>query len=925
MGTRVPASGGGAVQGAARSPSSGVDFFVSYTGADQGWAEWIAWVLEDAGYRVRIQTWDFNAGSHFVTEMHQAAQVAARTIAVLSTAYLSSAFAEAEWQAAWAADPSGRARKLLVFRVEECDRPGLLGQLVSVDLFGLDRDIAAGRLVAAARGERSKPAVEPVFPGGPAQPMVTATGMEPTFPGRLPDVWNVPSRNRHFTGRQSQLDQIRTELGSGPVAVTTLHGMGGVGKTQLAVEYAHRHAAEYTLVWWIDAEQTLLVGEKFAALAGPLGLSTDGAVSDIAAIVLAALGRRVGWLVVFDNAEDPVALRDWLPSGPGHVLITSRNPGWEALAAAVDVDVFERAEAVAFLTRRLPGLNAAVADALAAELGDLPLALAQAAGYLTTTRTDPASYLAKFRTRRTTLLGKGGDPLYAGTIATAWSMALERLRADAPATVQLLTLCALLAPEPIPLALFDDHPDLLDGPLAQACAGTHPRLDLDDVVGDALAYSLARRSGNTIQLHRLVGAVIAGQLPEERRDVLRGVVVALVEAALPDEPHRSGTWPVYAMLVPHARIVFRPDRPGVLKLLEYLDASGDYRTAKIVQEDVHNDTVARLGAEHPAALRTRAAVANWTGEAGDPGGARDMLAALLPVCDRALGADDRQTLLVAARLADWTGQAGDWPGARDLCLSILPRWRRVAGEDDPETLYVWANLGFWTGQAGDVAGACAHYAAFLPIRERVLGPEHPDVLESRDQYARWIGEAGDPAAARDLCSALLTVHERVSGAEHHGTLWVRTNLAWWTGKAGDPAAARDQYAQLLPIRERVSGPEHPATLVARGNFAYWVGQAGDPAMARDQYAALLLIHRRVLGPDHPDTLLDQRNLAHWTGEAGDPAGARDQFAAVLALFERALGPEHRETVAARTELAVWTAAAPDWAAPPPGSATAGRP
>jgi len=157
----------------------GADFFVSYASADRAWAEWIAWQLEDAGYRVLIQAWDFGAGTHFVEEMHRAAKDAARTIAVLSTAYLRSAFAQPEWQAAWAADPSGRRRRLLIFRVEDCDRPGLLGQIVSEDLFGLDRASARDRLLAAARNTRGKPAFAPDFPG--SRPV----GGEPAFPGAV--------------------------------------------------------------------------------------------------------------------------------------------------------------------------------------------------------------------------------------------------------------------------------------------------------------------------------------------------------------------------------------------------------------------------------------------------------------------------------------------------------------------------------------------------------------------------------------------------------------------------------------------------------------------------------------------------------------------------------------------------------------------
>ncbi|WP_347176877.1 TIR domain-containing protein [Parafrankia sp. EAN1pec] len=166
--------------------SDDVNFFVSYTGVDEAWAEWIAWVLEEAGYTTRLQVWDFGPGSRFVDQMHQAAQQAQRTVAVLSDAYLGSRFGAAEWQAAWADDPDGRIGKLLVFRVEDCPQPGLLGQLVSVDLFGVGQEAAAGRLLAAARGERGKPSTRPVFPGGRAVSEGSVDKRAPVFPGQRP-------------------------------------------------------------------------------------------------------------------------------------------------------------------------------------------------------------------------------------------------------------------------------------------------------------------------------------------------------------------------------------------------------------------------------------------------------------------------------------------------------------------------------------------------------------------------------------------------------------------------------------------------------------------------------------------------------------------------------------------------------------------
>ncbi|MCK9900202.1 FxSxx-COOH system tetratricopeptide repeat protein [Frankia sp. Cpl3] len=294
-----------------------------------------------------------------------------------------------------------------------------------------------------------------VFPGQAPAP----TGPDPAPPrqGDSTPVGALPARNRLFTGRAGQLDEIHRQLQAGPVAVAALHGMGGVGKTQLALEYAHRHAGDYPLIWWVDAEQTTLLAEKIAALAGPLGLP-PGPVVETASGVLAALARRSGWLVVFDNAEHPTALAPWLPTGPGHVLITSRNPAWEHLAATIDVDLLPRAESIALLTRQLPGLDPATAGALADELGDLPLALAQAGAYLARTRTDPRDYLTQFRARRGAYLATGDPPLYAGRLDTCWSISLQRLHTDAPAAVWLLQACALLASDPIPLALFPTLP-----------------------------------------------------------------------------------------------------------------------------------------------------------------------------------------------------------------------------------------------------------------------------------------------------------------------------------------------------------------------------------------------------------------------------------------------------------------------------------
>jgi DNA-binding SARP family transcriptional activator len=256
----------------------------------------------------------------------------------------------------------------------------------------------------------------------PAEPTPQGSAEAPPSAGVLrPQVWNVPARNPHFTGRDGMLTELRRRLDTEEptLVVQALYGLGGVGKTQLAIEYAHRFAADYDLVWWIDAEQPVLIPDQLGTLATKLGLLPGSTVVDTVERLLADLRGRDRWLLIFDNAERPQDVADYRPSGAGHVLVTSRFPGWGALGGRLEVDVLARAETVALLRTRIPALDEELADQLAAELGDLPLAAAQAAGYLEQTDLPPADYLRRFRAHRATLLPRGDVVGYAGRLDTA--------------------------------------------------------------------------------------------------------------------------------------------------------------------------------------------------------------------------------------------------------------------------------------------------------------------------------------------------------------------------------------------------------------------------------------------------------------------------------------------------------------------------
>jgi hypothetical protein len=722
-------------------------------------------------------------------------------------------------------------------------------------------------------------------------------------------------RPTFLAGREELLAGLDIRLTSGDIAgpqTVALYGLGGTGKTSVAVEYAYRHLAEVAVAWQFAAEDNTVLAAEFGELAAQLGAKDVADTRDPVASVHAMLAMLAApWLLIFDNAEDLASVAAFLPpAGPGRVLITSQNSNWP-YGQALHVPLLGTEVAVDFLVSRTGELDRQAARDLADVLGGLPLALEQAAAYILATGGSLAGYLALFQQRRTVMLARGKPTGYDKTLATTWTLAFDHLQQTAPAAVSLLRLLVSFAPETIPLRLLLQPRPGLAGRLGDEVGDELvPLLEDPLAVGDAIAalrrYSLITL-GNaaTVSLHRLVQAVTADHMPAGLAREWQQAAATLITAAIPSDTGRPETWPVCAALLPHAQAALSDDNVGVDLVANYLGSSGSYATARNLQRRVFDAREKGLGPEHWKTLTARHQLAHWTGEAGDPAAARDMYAELLPVQVRVYGPEHPDILAIRHQLALWTAKAGDPAAARDMYAELLPAQEQVYGPEHPFTLKTRHELARTTAATGDLA-ARDLFAELLLVRERVSGPQHPDTLVVQQELAHWTGEAGDRTAARDLFAELVPVYEQILGPEHPDTLNVRHQLAHWTGEAGDSAAARDSFAELMPTLEQVLGPEHPDSLVTRSSLVDWTWEAGDEAAAQDMCAELLPALEQVLGPEHPDTLNVRSKFADRTGLNGDPAGAEDLLADLLPVLERILGPQHSHTLTVKHQIAHWT-------------------
>ncbi|MBC9786170.1 hypothetical protein H1S01_17025 [Heliobacterium chlorum] len=396
----------------------------------------------------------------------------------------------------------------MLIRVQPCELQGIFASRAYIDLVGLKETHAKNKLLGDIQTGRTKPEQKPLFPGS------SPIHQKPRFPGSLPDIHNIPhARNINFTGRNTCLNTIHKALASGePFALTqAITGLGGIGKTQMALEYAYRYAGDYDIIWWLRAEQSALLAEDYAKLALQLKLikqAPDEALDTPLAVEAARsyLEQNERWLLIFDNAQENETIEDlYLPrGGGGHILITSRNPNWGGLAHTLPIQTWERKESIAFLRKRTGQIDDANQDQLAHELGDLPLSLEQAAAYANKMKISLNEYHELWKSHCREMLEQETPAFYHKVVATTWYIAYEQI-CETPAA-DLLNLLSFFSPDSIPEQLIraGSYENVSEA-LTKAVANN---LKWNDAVWPLLQYSMVERKEKNFSVHRLVQAVL---------------------------------------------------------------------------------------------------------------------------------------------------------------------------------------------------------------------------------------------------------------------------------------------------------------------------------------------------------------------------------------------------------------------------------
>lgn len=888
---------------------------IDYALRDRLWAEWIATQLKAAGATVTLRP------SSPSTTTPVPPVSADTVLALLSPDFAGTSLAEELLTLISAADQRAGGPRIVGLRTRDFIADTALTGLPGFSMVGMTAEEAIERVSAL------------IGVPAPAEPVAGGT----RYPGEAPATFNVPPRNNIFTGRDVELERLWDDLGQDTLDVHTpagrlfLYGLGGIGKTQLALEFVHRFGAQYDLVHWIAAEQTDLVPQSLATLGTQLGVPGESA-DDRARNTLSELqsGRLGRWLLVYDNAEsrtEPAGdgsrrLEDYIPvDGPGHVIVTARHSSQSRGLTSVEVDAFTRAESIALLRRRIDGLPREDADAIAEELGDLPMAVELAAAWLRETAMPVGTYLEQVRSRVSQVLTADPSGEYGSQtpLPAVWRLSVDRLRADRPAAVRLLELCSFFSPEPIADSLL--YCDGMRNQLAESDATLRDPMIMGYLIRDLGRYALARLDGTSLQVHRLLQALVREWLAEDPEvyEQTRHRAHLVLASALPSPAQgesSTATRQRFAELRPHLEpsgaIDSEDPQVGewVVSQVRNLWQISDLRAAVGLGRRALARWTENRGPDDPLTLRLAAQLANPLRSLGRFEEAYQLDSETLRRQREhpALGPDHPHTLITARNYGADLNGLGRYTQASESDRDTLERYRRAVGDDHPDTLRAINNYGVSLNLIGRPREALALAEEAYRTARQTMGMRRDMTLSFARGAALDRRENGDYQGSLDL---LLEIRRRCAelfGEQSAQVMRTDASLSVARRRLGEYRAAEALSRTTLDQHRRRYGERHPETLACAANLSCDLMALGseDPARyteARELAERNYANYRSVLGDDHPFTLASATNLVIARRLDGEPLAALDLGRSTLTALVRRVSEGHPAAVACRGNLA----------------------
>ncbi|EME58589.1 NB-ARC domain-containing protein [Amycolatopsis decaplanina DSM 44594] len=718
---------------------------------------------------------------------------------------------------------------------------------------------------------------------------------------------NVPPRNPIFTGRGELLKQLAKRLNSGTTAVlrSALHGLGGIGKTQIATEYIYRHLQDYDLVWWINAAHTTQIRASLTELAGILGVTGASEVNTAVPAVIEALrtGRPFRrWLLVFDAAESAETVLPFFPrNGPGEILVTSRSSDWAGIARPLELAVFKREESVELLGRRGPEIDPADADELAEKLGDLPLAVEQAAAWRAVTGMPVQEYLRLFDESVEEILD---------TVAAAWNVSFEELKTRNPAAHQILHICAFFSPEPISRDLLTGVNRVSISP--ELDAALRDPIKLARAIRDINRYGLAKidHGNNTLQLHRLVQLVLRNRVMARQVHArMQHGAHQLLAALDPNDPESSRHWSRYRELLPHAYAANVLDcdndwpRQLYINLMRYLFEYGDHEEAARLGLEARKRFTDVLGPTHPQTLEVSSRLGLYLWAIGRYAEAAELNQRTLALRLQISGEENEETFALQRNITIDLRAQGDFAAATKLSEEILHKAKRMFGEDDPETLHAAYQHAISLRLGGAYREALELDQDTLRRRIEVLGRDHVRTFSVNSARNVDLREAGEYGQARIQQERLTENFIARFGADQLDSAGNSLLLAVARRKDGDHPGALSLSTDVLKRFRLAYGDDHGTTMASALAHSIDLRHSGDLAAARKLGEETFERYRRGLGEHHPHTLAANADLAVTLRLQGDAAAARVLDERALEQFRAIIGPDHPYAVIATINLA----------------------